>query len=109
MDDHARPRIAITDEDGRPVGMADIDVVDDAVVRASLHVESGHLQPGTRGRLVDAVLDSPEVSSRHHLQATVPLGDTEMLDRVRDRCEDSETRAAGASCLIDAELPDRDV
>jgi hypothetical protein len=108
MDDHARPQIAINDEDGRPVGRAEIEVVDDSVVRASLHVESGHLQPGTRRRLVDAVLDAPEVRSRDHLQATVPIGDAEMLDRVRDRSDHSETRGAGASCLIDADLPAQD-
>ena len=30
-------------------------------VRASLHAASGHVAPGTRARLVDAVLDLPEV------------------------------------------------
>ena len=37
---------------------ADIEVVDPSEVRASLHVESGHLPMGTRTRLVDAVLDT---------------------------------------------------
>lgn len=105
MNDRAQPQIRINDEDGRQVGTADIHVVDDSAVRASLHVEAGQLQPGTRERLVDAVLDAPEVSSRRHVQLAVPLGDTEMLARVRDRSDSDETRAAGASCLIDAELP----
>ena len=61
-------------------------------VRASLSVESGHLPAGTRTRLVDAVLDAPEVSSCTHVQVALPLGETEILDRVRERC-DTETCA----------------
>ena len=106
MTDRARPQISIDDEDGRQVGVAAIDVVDDSTVRASLHVEAGHLAPGTRARLVDAVLDAPEVGSRRHVEVAVPLGDGEMLDRVRERTGSDEVRAAGASCLIDAELPE---
>ena len=106
MADLARRRIAIVDEDGRPVATADIDGLHPSVARVSLHVESGHLPTGTRKRLVDAILDAPEVSSRQRLQVTLPLGDTEMLDRVRERCDTVETRAAGATCLIDADLPD---
>jgi hypothetical protein len=106
MADRARPQISIDDQEGRQVGVADIDVVDDSTVRASLHVEAGHLEPGTRTRLVDAVLDAPEVSSRRHVQVAVPIGDAEMLDRVRERSDHEQTRAAGSSCLIDAELPE---
>jgi hypothetical protein len=106
MADLARRRIAIVDEDGRPVATADIDDLHPSVARVSLHVESGHLPTGTRKRLVDAILDAPEVSSRQRLQVALPLGDTEMLDRVRERCDTVETRAAGATCLIDADLPD---
>ena len=107
MSDRARPQVSIDDEEGRQVGSAAIDVVDDSVVRASLHVEAGHLPPGTRTRLVDAVLDAPEVSSRRHVEVAVPIGDGEMLDRVRERSEPNETRAAGTSCLISAEFPER--
>jgi hypothetical protein len=106
MSDGARPQISIDDEEGRQVGMAAIDVVDDSTVRASLHVEPGHLEPGTRARLVDAVLDAPEVSSRRHVEVAVPLGDGEMLDRVRERSDNERSRAAGTSCLIDADLPE---
>jgi hypothetical protein len=106
MDDRARPQISIDDQEGRQVGVAAIHVVDDSTVRASLHVEAGHLEPGTRARLVDAVLDAPEVSSRRHVEVAVPLGDSEMLDRVRERSDSDSSRAAGTSCLIDAELPE---
>jgi hypothetical protein len=106
MTNRARPRIAINDEDGRPIGAADIEALNPSVARASLHVESGHLPVGARQRLVDAVLDSPEVSSRQHVQVALPLGDGEILDRIRERCDTDEVRAAGATCLVEANLPD---
>ena len=80
MTDRARSQISVNDEDGRHVAAADIEVVDPSEVRASLHVESGHLPVGTRTRLVDAVLDSPEVSSCEHVRVALPLGETEILD-----------------------------
>jgi hypothetical protein len=107
MTDGARSQISVDDEDGRQLAAADIEVVDSSEVRASLHVESGHLPVGTRTRLVDAVLDTPEVSSCQHVQVARPLGDTEILDRVRERCDTSEVRATGATCLVEADLPGR--
>lgn len=83
---------------------ADVEVADPTMVRASLHVESGHLPVGTRKRLVDAVLDSPEVSSSEHVQVALPLGDTEILDRIHQRCDPADVRPAGATCLVEADL-----
>src|SRR5665811_893171 len=60
---------------------------------------SGHIPPGSRARLVDAVLALPEVQDSQGLQATVPLGDAESLQRLRDRCEGMTTRPAGSSAL----------
>ena len=107
MTERDRPRIAVEDEDGRCVADADIEVVGRSEVRASLHVEPGQLPRGTRTRLVDAVLDTPEVTSAEQVQVALPLGDTEMLDRVRDRCDPEEVRAAGVTCLVEADLPSR--
>jgi hypothetical protein len=104
MANPARPRIAIDDEDGRLVGAADIEVVDLWQARASLHVESGHLPAGTRQRLVDAVLDAPEIRSRRHVQVALPLGDGEILDRIRQLCDIDQMRAAGATCLVEATI-----
>lgn len=73
--------------------------------RASLHAASGHVAPGTRARLVDAVLDLPEVRASGRLRATVPLGDTESLWRLRERTEDAHTRPAGSTALVDADIP----
>ena len=101
----ARPRIVIDDDDGWPVAVARIDIVDIDTTRAMLHVEAGHLPFGTRTRLVDAVLDDPDVRSRRRVQLTLPLGETEILDRVRQRGLLTTFRAAGSTCLVEAELP----
>jgi hypothetical protein len=102
----ARPRIAIIDWDGRAVAAAQIDAADASTVRASLRVEAGHLPTGVREQLVDAVLADPEVHVCEHVQVAVPLGDTEILDRIRERCEIHDTHAAGVTCLLDVTPPD---
>ncbi|MGE5291181.1 MAG: hypothetical protein ACM3ML_29080 [Micromonosporaceae bacterium] len=76
-----------------------------APVHASLHAASGHITPGRRARLVDAVMDLPEVRESARLRASVPLGDTETLWRLRERTEDAATRPAGSTALVDANIP----
>ena len=73
--------------------------------QASLHAASGHIAPGSRASLVDAVMDLPEVQASEHLQATVPLGDGESLERLRERTDDTTTRPAGSTALLDANIP----
>ena len=104
MSDHSEPDVAIDDEDGRRLAAAQIDLADQSTARASLHVEAGHIPPGARARLVDAVLDTPEVAAREHVQVALPLGDSEILERVRERCDDTETHAAGSTCVIEADI-----
>jgi hypothetical protein len=95
--------------DGHVLADADVHPTDDPrVVHSELHAEPGQLPPGTRGRLVDAVLDHPSVDAAEHLVATLPMGDTEMLDRVRERTTDVSTRAAGATKIVEARLPHAD-
>jgi hypothetical protein len=101
----AHPLIVIDGGDGRTLAVARIDVVDTLVARASLHVESGQLPAGTRARLVDAVFDDPDVRARRRVEVALPLGDTEILDRVRDRGVSVTFRAAGSTCLVEADLP----
>ncbi|HEX5813430.1 MAG TPA: hypothetical protein VFY38_15090 [Pseudonocardia sp.] len=101
----APPRIVIDGEDGSTLAIAMIDIIDPDVVRASLHVTPGQLPPGTRTRLVDAVFDDPEVRSRRRLQVTLPPGDIEILDRLRERTVITAFRAAGSTSLVEAELP----
>jgi hypothetical protein len=74
------------------------------IARASLHVAAGHLAPGIRGRLVDAVLDLPELHDGARLEAAFPLGESEILYRLRERCTDVETHPAGATVLLEANI-----
>ena len=73
--------------------------------RASLCSESGHITPGRRAGLVDAVLDLPEVRENARLSAVFPLGDSETLQRLQERCLDVRTHSAGGSAIMEANLP----
>jgi uncharacterized phage protein gp47/JayE len=77
----------------------------EGTVRTSLLPSSGHTPPGSRASLVDAVMDLPEVQASSRLEATVPLGDAESLERLRERTEDTVTRPAGSTALVDADIP----
>jgi hypothetical protein len=77
----------------------------DGTAEASLYAASGHIAPGSRASLVDAVMDLPEVAQSARLKATVPLGDTESLWRLRERTDDTVMRAAGSTALVDANIP----
>ena len=81
------------------VAAAEVTTPDNAkgTVRTSLLPASGHTPPGSRASLVDAVMDLPEVQASSRLEATVPLGDAESLERLRERTEDTVTRPAGYS------------
>jgi len=74
-------------------------------VRASLHAASGPVPPGSRASLVNAVMDLPEVQASARLEATIPLGDSESLERLRERTEETATRPAGSTALVDADIP----
>jgi hypothetical protein len=89
------------------VAAAEVTTVEGAegTARTSLHAASGHIVPGSRASLVDAVMDLPEVQASRRLEATVPLGDGEFLERLRQRTEDSVTRPAGSTALLDANIP----
>jgi hypothetical protein len=39
------------------------------------------------------------------LEASVPLGDSEALDRLRERTEETETRPAASTALVDGTIP----
>jgi hypothetical protein len=98
------PTILI-ETDGRTLATAEVHRTDVAgLVHMDLHVESGHLPAGTGARLVDAVLAHPDVDHADRMLATMPLGDTEMLERVRERCDEVETHAAGASKIVEARV-----
>jgi hypothetical protein len=75
------------------------------LVDAHLRVEAGHIPPGTRSQLVDAVLDLPNVPPGTRLEMTLPTGDGEMLEQIRNRCHDVNTRVAGVSCRLQTTFP----
>jgi hypothetical protein len=77
----------------------------DGTAKASLHAAPGHIAPGTRASLVDAVMELPEVQESARLEVTLPLGDSESIERLRERTEDTDTRAAGSTALLDAKIP----
>ena len=77
----------------------------EGTARTSLRAAPGHLAPGWRANLVDTVMDLPEVQASERLEATVPLGDGELLERLRERTTDAVTRPAGSTVLLDATIP----
>jgi hypothetical protein len=83
------PRHVEVKEGGQTVAAAEVTTAEGAegTARTSLHAASGHIPPGSRASLVDAVMDLPEVQSSTRLEATVPLGDGEALERLRQRTE----------------------
>jgi hypothetical protein len=95
--------ITIADE-GRVLAEADVRSSEYAV-QAVLWVEAGHLPTGTRTNLVDAVLDSSTAEPGTPLHLTLPAGDAEMLQRMRERCTTVTARAAGATCQVDTYTP----
>jgi hypothetical protein len=80
----------------------------DGTARATLRAASGHIAPGSRARLVDAVMDLPEVQESSRLEAAIPLGDSESLERLRQRADDVTTRQAGSTAMVNAKVPPTD-
>jgi len=103
-DDKSR-RVEVKDGD-QTIAAAEVAEHAGGTIRTSLHPSSGPTPPGSRADLVDAVMDLPEVQASSRLEATVPLGDTESLERLRDRTDDAVTRPAGSTALLDADIPD---
>ena len=99
-------RVEVSDDD-RTVATAEVTTSEGSggTARVSLHAEPGHITPGRRASLVDAVLDLPEVQESARVEAAFQLGDSETLHRLQERCEDVSTHPAGWSALVDANLP----
>jgi hypothetical protein len=49
-------------------------------------------------------MDLPEVKASNRVEATVPYGDAESVERLRERTDDAVLRAAGGTTLLDANL-----
>ena len=102
---HRHQRLEV--RDGRIVAAPEVIISGGAggTARASLRAESGHITPGRRTSLVDAVLDLPGVRESARLEAAFSLGDSESLHRLEQRCEHVRTRPAGSSAIVEADLP----
>ena len=99
------PRHVEIKDGDRTVAAADVTMPTEGTARTSLRATSDHVGPGYRSDLVDAVMDLPEVQASSRLEATIPLGDAELLGRLRERTRDAATRAAGSTALVDADIP----
>jgi hypothetical protein len=89
---------------GQVVAAAEVTMPVAGTARTSLRAAAGHVAPGWRAELVDAVMDLPEVQASHRLEATVPLGDSEFLERLREWTTGMVTRPAGSTLLLDATI-----
>ena len=99
-------RVEVSDDD-RTVATAEVTTSEGSggTARVSLRAEPGHITPGRRANLVDAVLDLHEVQESVRVEAAFQLGDSESLHQLQERCQDVSTRPAGWSALLEANLP----
>jgi hypothetical protein len=94
------------EEDGQVVAEATVLPPDsDGEARAQVTVAPGHLPPGTRQRVSDAVHEVVTDTDADRLTASVPLGDAELVQGISSRLEEAETRAAGSTSIIRGKLP----
>ena len=104
-DHHLHQHVEVSD-DGRTVAAAEVIISEESggTARVSLRAEAGHITPGRRASLVDAVLDLPQVRESARLEAAFPLGDGESLQRLQQRCRGRHHPPGGVSALLDASL-----
>jgi class 3 adenylate cyclase len=80
---------------------------DDTHVAAEIPGASGHHEPGERAAAVDHVLDAEPVQQADRVTVVVPRGDHEAYERITERLEPDEVRAAGASVIVESTGPPR--
>ena len=99
--------VEIKDEEDQTVAEAEVTTASgpEGTVRTSLHAKDAYVRSGYRASLVDAVMDLPEVQASDRVEAAIPYGDAESLERLRERTEDARARSAGATTLLDANVP----
>ena len=99
--------VEIKDDDDRTAAVAEVTTArgPEGTVRTSMYAKNEHVRPGDRATLVDEVLGLPEVKASERMEATVPYGDAESVERLRERTDDTVLRAAGGTTLVDANLP----
>lgn len=77
---------------------------DDGEVRVAVHVAPGQLPAGARQRMADAIHDTLTENNAERVTATVPLGDAELVDGIREHLDHAELRAAGATSIIQGDV-----
>ena len=87
--------------DSTPLASADI-AADRASVTLQFAVTPGHLPRDARLDLLEAVFGLLGDQPSRTVRATIPLGDCDLLAGLTRHLTDVRTRAAGATCLIDA-------
>ncbi len=92
------------EKEGRVVAQATVSADDDGQGRAQVHVAAGQLPVGTRREVVEAVHEAVTEHHTHHLTATVPLGDVELVQGIRNHLDGDQIRAAGATSIITGEV-----
>jgi hypothetical protein len=102
--------VEVRDDDDHTAAVAEVTTArgPDGTVRTSMYAKSEHVRPGDRAALVDEVMDLPEVRASDRVEAAVPRGDAESVERLRKRTHDAVLRAAGGTTLFDASLPPDD-
>jgi hypothetical protein len=102
--------VEIKDDDDRTAAVAEVTTArgPDGTVRTSMYAKSEHVRPGDRAALVDEVMGLPEVKASDRVEASVPFGDVESVQRLRERTDDAVLRAAGGTTLLDANVPPAD-
>ncbi|HEY0239065.1 MAG TPA: hypothetical protein VGC37_10475 [Friedmanniella sp.] len=93
--------------DGHVVAHADITTSDapHSTARVTLDTPHRDAPSAARGELVDRVLDHPGVRSSDAVHVVAPLGDSEAMARLQERATNVNARAAGASSIIEADVP----
>jgi hypothetical protein len=77
---------------------------DNGEAHAQVSVAPGHLPVGTRQKVVDAVHEAVIEDHTQRLRATVPLGDAELVEGLRNHLDDVVLRAAGATSIIEGDV-----
>lgn len=95
-------RVWVADEAGRRASATV--AADGRVATITLTVPCGSVATGVRRALVRQVFALPAVRACRAIRASAPLGDVELLDELRRFLPRAQTRAAGATCMIDAHL-----
>ena len=100
LDDVSR---VLVEDDGHQIARVDVSE-DGPVVDLRFSVNQGHLPAGTRSLLVEAAFDLPLLKEPRLVHATLPLSDVDLLAGLRRHCTHVDARAAGATCLVDADV-----